>query len=366
MSDDYSTLGFVETAEDAQKRFEQFESLDPLQDIQPALLNSGDVYDYARITGMVWPFEKDKLKSASYEVPFLGDVHYVDKDGVSQHRKIQKEDRFELGKNSIAFVFLETTFRLPDYMAIRFNLKITHVHRGLLLGTGPLVDPGFAGRLLVPLHNLTSKECVLYGGHGLIWIEFTKLSPHRRWSNQARTNGGEYKPFPPDKRFLSAAKYFQKASDGIPAESSIPGEIKTAKESAEEAKIVAKQSAEEAKSTVDEIRKKIRDYALLGGLALGVGIAGVLAATWNLISTANNNIANASIAATNFRDEQIKFQKRIDDMEVELKRLRASAPQTKKQSSASLQKVDSVDMQLKVFSHPASDKTSAAIQKENN
>lgn len=344
MSDNYSKLGFVETAEDAQKRFEQFESLDPLQDIQPALLNSGDVYDYARITGMVWPFEKDNLKSASYEVPFLGDVYYIDKNGVNQHRKIQNETRFELGKNSIAFVFLETIFRLPDYMAIRFNLKITHVHRGLLLGTGPLVDPGFAGRLLIPLHNLTSKEYVLYGGHGLIWIEFTKLSPHRRWSNQARKNGGEYKPFPPDKRFLSAAKYFQKASNGIPAESSIPGEIKESNKLAESAR----------KNTVR--------------LAFGTfaAIIAVIYMTWDLIQSANNNIANASIAATNFRDEQVKFQKRIDDMEAELKRLRAPAPQPKMQSSTTPQKVDRVDMQLRVFSHPASDKTPATIPKENN
>ena len=46
-------------------------------------------------------------------------------------------------ENSITFVQIESKIRLPNYIALRFNLRIQHVHRGLLLGTGPLVDPGF-------------------------------------------------------------------------------------------------------------------------------------------------------------------------------------------------------------------------------
>ncbi len=28
------------------------------------------------------------------------------------------------------------------------------VYKGLLLGTGPIVDPGFVGKLYIPLHKL--------------------------------------------------------------------------------------------------------------------------------------------------------------------------------------------------------------------
>ena len=38
--------------------------------------------------------------------------------------------------NSIVFVESDIDFRLPDFIALRFNLQIRHVHRGLLLGTG--------------------------------------------------------------------------------------------------------------------------------------------------------------------------------------------------------------------------------------
>ena len=70
--------------------------------------------------------------------------------------------------------------RLPNYIAVQFNLRITHVHRGLLLGTGPLVDPGFHGKILIPLHNLTSEKYIIRADEGLIngVYEDLSLNPH--------------------------------------------------------------------------------------------------------------------------------------------------------------------------------------------
>jgi deoxycytidine triphosphate deaminase len=91
-------------------------------------------------------------------------------------KQISRGETFVLRRNSIAFVQVEPVFRIPDYIALRFNLKILHVHRGILLGTGPLVDPGFVGNLYIPLHNLTDSDYTFKGGEGLIWMEFTKVS----------------------------------------------------------------------------------------------------------------------------------------------------------------------------------------------
>ena len=186
VTDDGLPPHFAQTKDEAEARYDRFVSKDPFPEIAPALLNSADIYDYVRATGMVVPFEPDpekgKLKSASYEVDFLGDLHLVKAASKYEVKKIHVGEKYELPKNSIAFLFLATTFHLPDYIAARFNLRITLVHAGLLLGTGPLIDPGFAGRLLIPLHNLTSENLTIKGGDGLIWVEFTKLSVNERWS----------------------------------------------------------------------------------------------------------------------------------------------------------------------------------------
>jgi deoxycytidine triphosphate deaminase len=225
-----SALDFPLDAPEADQRFERFENVDPFPEIAPALLNSQDLYDYARVTGMVFPFPKGedlrkKLKPASLEIDFLGHVYIRSEREESlppspiRPERIHRDQPFVLPKNSIAFVALETEFRLPHYIALRFNLRITHVHRGLLLGTGPLVDPGFVGRLLIPLHNLTSEDYTIFGGDGLIWVEFTKVSPntfwHRKapevdvWAVRGRAGAGKLARFPADKRNQPPEYYFR-------------------------------------------------------------------------------------------------------------------------------------------------------------
>src|SRR2546425_2367356 len=233
MPPDYTVLAASDA--DATERFAEFQAADPLPSVPASLLNSADVLDYVRLTGMLYPFHPDKLKSASYEAAIRGRCIWWDEAGSQKETDLVGDKTFTLGPNSIAFVQVEPIFRLPDYMAIRFNLKISHVHRGLLLGTGPLVDPGFVGKLMIPLHNLTTNTYNFRAGEGLIWIEFTKMSPHKIWhrDKDAHPRIGQYVPFPPQKKKLSPEDYFAKASQNNPIRSSIPAAIQEGRQSAQ-------------------------------------------------------------------------------------------------------------------------------------
>jgi deoxycytidine triphosphate deaminase/uncharacterized protein YoxC len=191
------------------------------------LLSSAEVHDYARLTGMLSPFYPDHLKSASYEDHIGGQCIWWDENGQRQERNVVRGTRFVLRANSITFVQAEPIFRLPDYIAVRFNLRITHVHRGLLLGTGPLVDPGFEGKLLIPLHNLTSSDYEIDTNEALIWIEFTKTTfgciPTE--SLAAGNRQQLFKGFPPNKKNMTADQYLRKANSTYPIRSSIPAAI---------------------------------------------------------------------------------------------------------------------------------------------
>lgn len=307
--DNVEGFDFPKDDAEAGGRFQQYQNRDPLSVVPPALLNAGDIYDYARITGMIYPFAtderklKEKLKPSSYELDFLGTVHYVDEKGGYQRIAINRNTPFILKKNSIVYVSLACKFRLPTYIAMRFNLRITHVHRGLLLGTGPLIDPGFVGRLLIPLHNLTDKDYVLIEGEGLIWVEFTKLSPYR--------DGARVVAFPEGKWNLTAREYFNRASDGTPAVSSIPGEVAQATEDAKKAQVHAEDAEKSSKRL------------LIGGVvalvvslvAVIVGVLNLGVSTWNVVSAANKSISE-------YRGEVGALQERIGTLEAELQTFR--------------------------------------------
>ena len=172
------TQGHPDAVPNAALLAEEASRIDPFRRLPPSLLSASHIEAYVRATGMLSIFNRSALKSASYEVKLRGEVIYWDEEGVKQCTQVDDTTRvLTLPANSITFVQVEPYFRLPPYIAIRFNLRIHHVHRGLLLGTGPLVDPGFEGRLLIPLHNLTASAYAMDLSEALIWIEFTKTRP---------------------------------------------------------------------------------------------------------------------------------------------------------------------------------------------
>ena len=175
-------LDYAKNVDDSEKRYNVNKSIDPFPKIPPALLNSADIADYVAQTGMIFPFDPAMLGPASYEMVLGGEYLYWNEDGNECSRKeLANGEKLVLRKNSITYVSVRETFRLPDYIAIRFNLRVKHVHRGLLLGTGPLVDPGFHGNLMIPIHNLTDNDYTITSGVDLISTEFTKISTNVLW-----------------------------------------------------------------------------------------------------------------------------------------------------------------------------------------
>lgn len=283
-------ITLADTDEEAKRRYKKYVKQDPFPEIQPALLNSADIHDYVAITGMIFPFhpEKGKLKTASYEVDLLGKIIYWDENGDKITEELTRGKTFKLLSNSIAFVTPEPTFRLPDYIAVRFNLKITNVHRGILLGTGPLVDPGYEGKLLIPLHNLTANDYIFTGGEGFIWMEFTKLSPSKQWlnGNEQFDRTKFYIEFPKDKKFLDQETLIAKALKNqkfSTIRSSITPVFAEIREGAQRAKEEAQNSKEEAQKAKDvamtiekDIKAKIKKYSIIGLAGLLIGLFSIL------------------------------------------------------------------------------------------
>jgi len=289
---------FAQSDQEAEERFKKHgsEENDPFPSIFPALLNSADIEDYVSATGMIYPFDpaNGKLKSASYEIDLLGKCLYWDDKGEPKSCELKKGDKFVLKKNSIAFVSPEAQFRIPDYIALRFNLRITHVHRGILLGTGPLIDPGFEGRLVIPLHNLTTNDYEFVGGEGLIWVEFTKLNPrnkaYRRDTSQRK---GIYIGFPKDKKNLKMDYYLNKAAPHDSIRSSIPDAIRDARD-----------SARNALNTVKTITV--------------TGLVSVLVVTWSLYDSYKQSASLVQDSTTYVRDAR----QEVEDLKNEVESLK--------------------------------------------
>lgn len=262
---------------------------DPFPDIPPSLLSASDITRYVRATGLIGPFhlggEKSRLKKASYEGR-IGSCAFTFPDGSNKLENVldsgNSDHSLLVKANSIVFVECDLDFRLPRNIALRFNLQIVHVHRGLLLGTGPLVDPGYWGKLCIPLHNLTDKDYEIPRHEGLIWVEFTKTtSDDDEGRVPLEEEQGEHWDISVFIR--KAARQFNKSGPMIGIQSSIPStaiqaETK-AKEAASDASIAAAESSE-AKKAAEAVRASIRNYGVGGALAAIVAVVSIWASFW--------------------------------------------------------------------------------------
>lgn len=277
---------------------------DAVKDVPPSLLSAEHIYSFVMSTGLISPFHiggnKPRLKKASYEGR-IGDTAYIF-DG----RKLKPADfsgrKLQIPANSIVFVESDIDFRLPNYVAVRFNLHIEHVHRGLLLGTGPLVDPGFWGKLCIPLHNLTSEDYEISKDDGLIWLEFTRTTFNL--NNTEKGIGAK----PSNSGYWDILKFITKAAKGtggatsVPIQSSIGGALKTASDAAVSAE------------------RQTRIYSIASVVGALVLIAAAVSFAQGMISTINSQVDLSKQYVDDARSESKRYFSQYEDQGILVRR----------------------------------------------
>lgn len=262
---------FATTSNEATERYELHKSIDPFPDIAPALLSSSQVQAYIAKTGMIFPYfpeadpKKERMSSASLTMTIGPEILYWDSDGKQQYRNdLRDNDEIMLRPNSITFLRPTERFNVPDYIAIRFNLRIKHVHRGLLLGTGPIIDPGFKGYPMVPVHNLTENEYIVCVGEEFINVEFTKII-HNRYFNNEFNLPFEYINNKGKTFDYNFPEYIIKNVPYRRVKSSLSG------------------SLDKASKLIEETQHKLERFSIIGIITIILTVAGVIYGGYQLI-----------------------------------------------------------------------------------
>lgn len=292
----------------AETRAKQYLNVDPFPEIPRSLLSAEHIVAYAQETAMIWPAHGiDKtsgkgrggaLKSASYETkPGYVFMHFNAKGNLVQ-RKLDKPGTIKLPANSITFVSTSDRFFLPNYIALRFNLRIKHVHRGLLLGTGPLVDPGYGMQILIPLHNLTDSDYHISTDEGLIWVEFTKTSALLEDASAALTPRPlALPPELPSNTQKTFEEHLFKASGGFPIRSSLPSALKEAKDTAEAA---------------DRRSKLLQGVGILALVSFVIALVSVFISILNLLTNTQAQLRSLSEQVAKLEAKSNRTEKEFD------------------------------------------------------
>lgn len=275
----------LSTFEAEKKALSFLRKADPFSSqIAPSLLSAEHIDKYIRTLGLISPYykgggRKSRLKKASYEGRIGKKAYKFDNDTDELKPILIPDEPLKVPANSIVFVECDLDFRLPRYIGLRFNLQIRHVHRGLLLGTGPLVDPGYWGKLCIPLHNLTNEEYDIPIQEGLIWVEFTKTTSDSKQGRVTLTEGEEHSEHWDIEAFIrKAAKPLVEGKPNIGIRSSIPKMVSAATAEAHSAVESSNIAQEESKKAVEISLKAEKDASDTKDLFNRIGWLGAFVA----------------------------------------------------------------------------------------
>ena len=166
--------------------------IDPDQQAAAGILLSDRIRCNVECADLIMPFIETNLGPASYDLTLGSECAYCNhtKDTGRAERILSPNEELVIPPNSIVFVSTAEFPNLPFYLVARFNLKLRYLHEGLLVGTGPQIDPGFSGKLSCPLHNISSEKVCLQAGCSFAVIEFENntirferrlFRPQRAW-----------------------------------------------------------------------------------------------------------------------------------------------------------------------------------------
>lgn len=118
------------------------------------------------------PFDERQLEAATYDLR-------VGAQGATTSTK-KLHDLVAAGYLTIepgdfAVVTIHEEIGLGPQHAGRFGLRSKYARKGLIATTGPQIDPGYRGRLILGLTNLTPKAVTIPYNDDLVSVEFHRL-----------------------------------------------------------------------------------------------------------------------------------------------------------------------------------------------
>jgi deoxycytidine triphosphate deaminase len=305
--------------------------------IPSGMLSSPQIEYCVKKYKIIKNFKKEQLGSATYNMRIGGEVLAWDRDrkveftlGKDEDKNKNIKNSLEFKPNSLTFVTTIEKFQLTKDIIARFNLKSVLVHKGLLLGTGPIVDPQLHARLLIPIHNFSNKVITLSYGDELISVEFTKtLDPDM----PCRLPTGEYAIYIDNENWnFDPRKYRKRIGDNEVA-SSVKSQFEayddTIKFYENKIKEITTNNEQEIAKIVKEKNDLLRTstrWNLIGLLGVIAAIGALFYMSWDLMTKAQDKADAAYNLVKQFDNTSVDFRSLalktdLNELQIQVKKI---------------------------------------------
>lgn len=145
------------------------------------VLSKEDVGWLARTRRLIHPFSTEKMGPCGYDLS-VGTSYYLfsEDDGdrfvPRSLPEVQPDATFSMPPNSCAFIVTEETVNMPLDLAGQLSLRFGLTKKGIMLSPQAPIDPGYSGKIMMMLYNLSDQPRDFHRGDSFVTITFHQLS----------------------------------------------------------------------------------------------------------------------------------------------------------------------------------------------
>lgn len=122
-------------------------------------------------------YRLENIQTCSYDLR-MGEQYYFYKEG--DHKvnvcSLRQNESLKIPPNAICYVITEESVNMPQDLTASISLAFGLIKKGVMLAAQPPYDPGYHGKTVALLHNLSNEPVKIKRGDHILNIIFTKLS----------------------------------------------------------------------------------------------------------------------------------------------------------------------------------------------
>ena len=122
-------------------------------------------------------YRPENIQACSYDLR-MGDQYYYYQKGDHgvKIRTLREGELLKIPPNAICYVITEESVHMPEDLTASISLSFGLIKQGVMLAAQPPYDPGYEGKTVALLHNLSNEPVKIERGQHILNIVFTKLS----------------------------------------------------------------------------------------------------------------------------------------------------------------------------------------------
>jgi deoxycytidine triphosphate deaminase len=128
---------------------------------------------------MISGFNEKNVRGSSYDLTVGSEYYLGDEAELSNQPlsgiKLEPLQTFTIPAHGICYVLCSEGLFLPGDITAKVSLRMKCIYGGLILPAQPPFDPGYKGKVIVMVHNLSSADFPLKQGDRVATIEFLRV-----------------------------------------------------------------------------------------------------------------------------------------------------------------------------------------------